>query len=120
MFDPVEFFHIARKIYKESDDLDSGAARTCINRAYYAAHLVVREKYKIKNDGAGSHTAVIDHYKKRDSTLGNKLSTLFMSRTDADYKLEDRLKNPITKRDSGKAIKQAEEILKSLGKKIAD
>lgn len=119
MFDPVEFFYIARKLYTESENLDSGAARTIINRAYYAAHLVVREKYKIKNDGTGSHTAVIDHYKKRDRTLGNKLSTLFMKRKDADYNLDDT-KTPITKRDSGQAIKQAEEILKSLGKKIVD
>ena len=118
MFDPVEFFHIARKLYKESENLDSGTARTCINRAYYAAFLVAREKYKIKNDGAGIHRSVIDHCKKRAPKTGNQLSTLFMRRTDADYKLNGN--NNITKSDSLKAINQSKEILESLGKKIAD
>jgi uncharacterized protein (UPF0332 family) len=118
MFDPVEFFHIARKLYKESENLDSGTARTCINRAYYAAFLAAREKSKIKNEGAGIHAAVIQHYKK--TKVGFQLDQLFVKRKDADYKLDDKLKNPITKRDSGIALKQAEEILKSLGKKIAD
>lgn len=120
MFDPVEFFHIARKLYKESENLDSGTARTIINRAYYAAHLVAREKYKIQNEGKEVHTKVIDHCKARIPKTGSQLSSLFMSRKHADYKLDDKLKNPITKRDSGNALRQAEEILKSLGKKIAD
>jgi uncharacterized protein (UPF0332 family) len=120
MFDPVEFFHIARILYNESEKLDSGAARTCINRAYYAAHLVVREKYKIKDTGKTAHTAVIDYFKKRSPVHGNQLSTLFLKRKDADYKLDDSLDNPITKRDSGNAIKQAAGILRSLGKKVDD
>lgn len=115
MFDPMEFFQIARKLYADSGTLDSGMARTCINRAYYAAHLVVREKYKIRNDGAGSHAAVIDHLKRKSPVLGNKLANLFIHRKEADYILNIPGK-PITKRNSGIAIKQAGEILKSLGK----
>ncbi len=118
MFDPVEFFHIARKLYKESKDMDSGTARTCINRAYYAAFLVAHEKSKSKSDGVGVHTEVIAHYKKKTPKLGNQLSTLFYKRKKADYELNGNLS--ITKRESGKAISQAKEILESLGKKVAD
>ena len=120
MFDPVEFFHIARKLYNESEKLDSGMARTCINRAYYAAHLVVREKYKIKDTGKSAHTTVIDCFKKKSPVHGNQLSALFFKRKEADYELDDSLDNPITKRDAGSAIKKATEILESLGKKIDD
>lgn len=116
MFDPVEFFYIARKLYKASETLDSGTARTCINRAYYAAFLVAREKSKNKSDGVGVHSDVIAHYKKKTPKLGNQLSTLFYKRKKADYELNGN--SIITKRDSGKAISQAKEILESLGKKV--
>jgi len=114
MFDPVEFFNLARNLYKDALPLDSALARTCINRAYYAAFLVARDASKNKSESSMIHTQIIDHYKKKNRQIGNKLSDLFIRRKKADYSLGDT----ITNRDSGIALNQAKEILEALGKKI--
>ena len=108
--DPIEFFNIAVRLYEKSGKHDCAMARTCINRAYYAAFLVAREKYKIKNTDVSVHKSVINECKKRYRKLGNQLEDLFMNRKDADYKLEKNL----TKRDAGKAIGLATDILEYL------
>jgi uncharacterized protein (UPF0332 family) len=115
MFDPVQFFYIARKLYQESTDNDSGTARTCISRAYYAAFLVARDNAGIAG-AQDVHKRTIQHYKTKKSIIGSRLDNLRTLRTDSDYILNAT----ITKRDSGNALRLATEILKELGKDIIE
>lgn len=114
-FNPLDFYHLAQKIYKDADKSDSASARTCINRAYYSAFLAAREKGKIKNNGSGVHTSTIDYFKKRKpATTGNRLSDLFMKRKEADYELD----KTITSLEAGKALGLSKAILEALGIKV--
>ncbi|MCI5050280.1 MAG: hypothetical protein MRY32_08135 [Rickettsiales bacterium] len=113
MFEPLEFFYLARELHYSANN-DPAYLRTSINRAYYASHLTAKQKAKIASTGRGAHQDVFNHYKKSKVQLGNKLEDLFGRRLIADY----QLKNNVTKRDSGIAIKQAEEILKMLGVEV--
>ena len=44
MFDPLDFLSLARTLSSQAND--EKIARTCIGRAYYAAHLSAREKIR--------------------------------------------------------------------------
>lgn len=114
-FNPVDFYHLAQKIYNDAEKSDSASARTCVNRAYYSAFLAARKKGKVKNDGPGVHKNTIDYFKKRKpATTGNRLSDLFMKRKEADYELD----KTITPLDAGKALGLSKAILEALGVKV--
>lgn len=113
MFDPKDFFYLAKKLHSE-DTSNIANIRTCINRAYYAAFLTVRELSSISDDDKKVHTKVIQDFKKKNLKLGQHLSKLFMSRKDADYILE----KSVTIRESEIALQKSEIVLKGLGKKL--
>jgi uncharacterized protein (UPF0332 family) len=95
-FDPRSFLDLATKLlYDQSYDEDA-RYRTCISRAYYAAHLFTKEKLKEigvtisigKDERKGViHDKVIDALTKKNKPLGEMLTRLRDKRGDADYVL---------------------------------
>ncbi len=90
-FDPLHFLNLATSLsVDEKYDIEA-RCRTSISRAYYAAHLISRNKLESKSsrfskDGK-AHEEVIEQMKKKNPHIGDMLYQLRRKRNDADYKL---------------------------------
>ena len=92
VLEPRQFLEVANTLLNDSNYCEEPRWRTAISRAYYAAFLTAKKRLEELNysfaDVPRLHRDVIDIVMKRDSTVGNKLETLFNYRVDADYKLK--------------------------------
>ncbi len=95
-FDPIKFLDIATKLLIDINYDEETRYRTCISRAYYAAHLFTREKLKStgvvirieKDERIGIiHDKVIDALARKNKKLGEMFLDLRERRGDADYDL---------------------------------
>lgn len=96
-FDPRSFLDLATKLLYDSNYSEEDARyRTCISRAYYAAHLFTVKKFKElgihikieKDERKGVvHDKVIDILAMKNKNLGEILSKLRDRRGEADYVL---------------------------------
>jgi uncharacterized protein (UPF0332 family) len=93
------FLELAEQLTNDTDYDETSRVRTAIGRAYYAAFLTVRRRleglgFSFPNDYR-VHGAVIGSAKQRHSGIGNRLETLFTTRSDADYKMNARMDHPL-------------------------
>lgn len=95
-FDPRSFLDLATKLLYDSNYREDTRYRTCISRAYYAAHLSAAKKFKElgipikieKDERKGViHDKVIDTLEMKNKKLGEMLSNLRDRRGEADYVL---------------------------------
>ena len=109
MFNPIEHYHLAGKLYKNAaEEVDF---RAIINRAYYTAFLSARDFAKITNSSGSVHQETLNFYKKRPhAAMYNHLNQLRDLRTNSDYQLNV----VISKRDAAQALKLAQHILQTL------
>ena len=93
-FDPRSFLDLATKLLYDANYGEDARYRTCISRAYYAAHLFTKEKLKEigatinieKDERKGViHDKVIDTLETKNKNLGEMLAKLRDRRGDADY-----------------------------------
>lgn len=115
-FDPSFFLEVARDISSDDHYCYEAGHRTCINRAYYAAHLISRGYLESlgynTSAGTSAHRDVIDKFTGQNQKVRGLLHNLFKLRKDADYKLNV----PIEKKDADYSISMAEEILEEIKK----
>jgi len=93
-FDPQHFFDLATNLIGDTEYNVEARYRTSISRAYYAAHLISKEKleeigitFPVKQDKAEIHKMVIVSLKKKNEIVGDMLWDLRRKRNDADYDL---------------------------------
>jgi len=90
VLEPPQFLEVANRLLNDSNYEKEPRWRTAISRAYYAAFLTAKKRLEEWGCSFAEvhrlHRDVIDGIMKRDSTVGNKLGTLFDYRVDADYK----------------------------------
>lgn len=95
-FDPKKFLTIATKLLYDTKFDEEERYRTCISRAYYAAHLFTREKLKSigifikieKDEKKGIiHDKVVKALAGKNGKLAEMLNDLRERRGDADYDL---------------------------------
>lgn len=113
-FDPVDYYYLAGILYKQDNKPYTEAYhRTTISIAYYSAFLVARKKSGITSLSGSVHRDVHTHFFKNSRTrkIANNLESLKFKRHEADYDMDKTL----TSRDSGIALKWAEQILEGLG-----
>lgn len=88
-FDPNLFLEFAQKIVKDRKYEERSRARVAVGRAYYSAFLQTQRKLGELGFAFGDvhriHKQVIDNLREVRPDLGDKLSTLFDRRVDADY-----------------------------------
>jgi uncharacterized protein (UPF0332 family) len=89
--DPYSFLEIARDISVDTEYCYETGYRTCINRAYYAAHLISKQYLESKGckftRDRSVHKQVIDELAKRNQYARDLLYDLKNKRTDADYNM---------------------------------
>lgn len=94
--DPIKFLDLATKLLYDTNYDEEARYRTCISRAYYAAHLFTREKLKKigiviiveKDERKGAiHDKVIEALTGKNKKLGEMLFDLRERRGNADYDL---------------------------------
>lgn len=109
-FDPIKFLKLANDLFVDGNYDEEEKYRTCVSRAYYAAHLFTREKLKKLKRITGTevderkgemHQKVIDALKymkeenkivwgeKKEKKLWQRLNKLKLKRGDADYNLNE-------------------------------
>ena len=113
-FNPEIFLEISKKL-RDNTALDEiGRFRTSINRAYYAAFLIVRTRLELKGKSfkkEAQHKEVRDYLKDLNHDfLATELETLFSYRVDADY----ILKTEINKAICDKCILLSETVIESV------
>jgi uncharacterized protein (UPF0332 family) len=113
----MKYYDLAGKMYKDHNgasknnhSISEEVLRTIINRSYYAAFLQAKTTAKINNISGSVHNEVINYFKNKKLGLGNRLADLKQLRTKSDYHLNEK----INERDSEKALKLAENILRDL------
>jgi uncharacterized protein (UPF0332 family) len=110
-FDPVEFYTAASKLRLGEGIGGEICHRIVVSRAYYSAFLAARI-YTGVLDGTGkAHDEVVKRLivKPKFAQAGNSLKILRRSRNNADYDLHI----PCTAAQSGKALKEAAQILRA-------
>jgi hypothetical protein len=112
-FDPGDFLELAKRLVAGNSPTQA-ELRTAVSRAYYAAHLTVREKLTsdgtFQTTGTGDdHEMVITYLRQKDDVLGDHLDSLRRRRNQADYRLEPDLDPNETRF----AIALAETVLRS-------
>jgi len=120
MFNPAEFLNLARVVRSQAND--EKFARTCVGRAYYAAHLSAREKVKPLFPAAfRGRPASDEHEIVRDKLvelergdIKNKLFDLAKKRVRADYDLCKYQTESEQVHEVDKAIELCENILSLL------
>ncbi len=93
-FDPQHFLDLATNLIGDAEYNVEARYRTSISRAYYAAHLISKEKleeigitFPVKQDKAEIHRMVIGSLRKKNKGVGDMLWNLRQKRNDADYDL---------------------------------
>jgi len=121
MFNPLSFLELAEKLNssKPIDSKEEATVRTVVSRAYYAAHLYVREKLRkifpqeltdtaLRQQGRSEHAKVRSLlFKRGKREIADKHTELFYLRVKADYKLIHQM-HP---RDATKSISLAKRII---------
>ncbi len=113
-FNPVDYYYLADILYKQANKPYTEAShRATISIAYYGAFLVARKKSGITKSSRSVHQDVYNYFlqNNRTSKIANNLNSLRTKRNDADYEMDKTM----TSRDSGIALKWAEQILEGLG-----
>jgi uncharacterized protein (UPF0332 family) len=114
MFDPYSFLGIARDISADDQYCYETGYRTCINRAYYAAHLISKQCLESKGckftKEKSVHQQVIDKLASKNPHAKNLLYSLRKQRTNADY----NMRITIYDSDASESIETADEIVKEL------
>jgi hypothetical protein len=123
MFNPGEFLSLAKTLSGQAND--EKVARTCIARAYYAAHLSAREKIRpyfttelqdLARTGESEHKFVRNKLIERShSDISSKLLGLHRQRTRADYILTNYRTLMDQRKEVNNAILLCENILQLLG-----
>lgn len=120
-FDPRSFLDLATKLLYDQSYSEDARYRTCVSRAYYAAHLFTKEKLKEigitisveKDERKGViHDKVIEALIKKNKNLGEMLARLRDRRGDADYILSAKFVGY----GIGLDITNAEYIIDEVGK----
>ncbi len=93
-FDPHHFLDLATNLIGDTEYNVEARYRTSISRAYYAAHLISKEKleeigitFPVKQDKAEIHRMVIVSLKNKNKVVGDMLWDLRRKRNEADYDL---------------------------------
>lgn len=93
-FDPRRFFDLATNLISDTEYNIEARYRTSISRAYYAAHLISKEKleeigitFPVTQNKAEIHKMVIVSLKSKNKVVGDMLWDLRRKRNDADYDL---------------------------------
>jgi len=94
-YDPCQFLEIADLLLSDNKYEEKGRTRTAIGRSYYAAFLLVKKKleelgYSFR-DVHRIHELVISNALEKNTSIGNRLETLFACRIDADYKMNSQI-----------------------------
>lgn len=84
--------------------------RSVVNRAYYAAFLLARDKAGITNTGGSVHQDVIKYYQAHQSSVSNRLMQLKKLRSDADYSSCKQMQL----NDANKALKISNNVFNAL------
>jgi hypothetical protein len=122
MFDPLEFIALAKTLSSQVND--EKVARTCVGRAYYAAHLKARETirryfpHELQSlaRGADEHRFVRERLiDRRHGTIASKLLELSRKRGRADYDLSNYSSATEQTREVMNAIQLCENIISLLG-----
>jgi hypothetical protein len=120
MFNPAEFLDLAKIVRSQASD--EKFARTCVGRAYYAAHLSARERVKpLFPDAFRGRPASDEHEIVREKLvelergdIKNKLFDLAKKRARADYDLCKYPTESEQLHEADKAIELCESILSLL------
>lgn len=96
MFDPLEFFQLAKKLVNDKEV----SLRTSVSRVYYACFLFSRENLNLRSKSPEIHKKVIEKLYKKDRVTANSLHILRRFRNQADYDLnikfqKDKVKTAI-------------------------
>lgn len=115
-FDPCLLLNLSSSLFQDDKYDEEAKYRTSISRAYYAAFLISRTYLESKGwyfDPAGTvHKEVISHMKKDSTLVGTLLFKLRQDRNDADYNLDKKVEQGITRR----SIKYAQQVLEEVNK----
>lgn len=94
-FDPQHFLDLATNLIDDTEYNVEARYRTSISSAYYAAHLISKEKleeigitFPVKQDKAEIHKMVIVSLKNKNKVVGDMLWNLRQKRNEADYDLK--------------------------------
>jgi uncharacterized protein (UPF0332 family) len=92
-FRPRKFLKLAEFLIEDEKYEKPARIRTAVGRAYYAAHLFVKEKMQQAGwevpDNHNVHNFIIDELLDSEiSHIGSQLDHLFRARRDADYYLD--------------------------------
>jgi len=113
-YNPDHFLTFADKLLYDRSYEEKGRSRIVVGRAYYAAFLKTQKRlmelgYPL-NVHTRVHKQVIDVLREIKPDLGDKFSSLFDKRVDADYRMETDIKV-----DTGKmSIRTAQSIIRDL------
>jgi hypothetical protein len=122
MFDPQDFLTLARGL--EGQASDEKTARVCIGRAYFAAHLLARERIRryYPRELLTLRPRGLEHQFVRDklidrghTTIATKLDGLSKKRGRADYDLSNYATDTEKQNEVHKAIKLSMNIISLLG-----
>jgi len=83
-FDPVRYLSLAQELALSTEN--EAKLRTAVGRAYYALHLLAREKLGIK-PSSKEHRIERNHLDKEDPGAALKMNALEGWRVVADYQL---------------------------------
>lgn len=121
MFNPEDFLTCAKNLSSQAND--EKIARTCIGRAYFAAHLIAREKIRryfpnelqnLKRKG-DEHRFVRDKLvERKHPDIKNKLVELAKKRGRADYNLAHYQSLTDQQKEVSKAIQLCENVISLL------
>lgn len=99
-FDPQHFLDLATNLIGDVEYNVEARYRTSISRAYYATHLISRQKLESKGYSFPKdkkiHMNVIKSMKKENYIIGDMLYKLHENRKDADYELDQPITNYLT------------------------
>lgn len=114
VFNPELFLELAEKLIQDNKYDEKSRSRVVVGRAYYSAFLKAQKKlgeigYSL-NDPHRVHKQVIDALREKKPDLGDKFSSLFDKRVEADYHVTANIG-----KDTGNAsIKTAHRIIREL------
>lgn len=113
-YNPELFLELADKLIYDSRYDEKSRSRIVVGRAYYTAFLKAQKKLGelgiSLTDEARIHKQAIDALRSLKPDLGDKFSTLFDKRVDADYHM-----NEDVRKETGKwSIKTAQLVIKEI------
>lgn len=112
-FSGKDLFEFVTKLNEKKGDFQhsQGAYRAIISRSYYSAFLEARHHLGIQEgERCDVHRTVCTRLKARNTSLGNKLSTLLKNRKHADYVMSRQC----APRDVSESIRLASDIISNL------